>query len=241
MMRKLINWMIEKGTIKIGILIFILSEVLLIGSRLFLSNLHLKLHPPLPVPYQVSPPSSLWINLWTFHSIIFTLVLILMGILFVHLGFPKEKREKNYINLLKCTLFLSLIGLPFPFFNITRWFYGYKPVTDFEIHNAVVGIFSPLLVWLEMFQISIVFPRFLHTLMISKPVNFVFFFVYFFIYSRIVSTVYHVSIRESINRLLATLLILLVIWALLSIVLPFSGGFGYGLLIFRIPLGHCPL
>ena len=241
MMRNIINWIIEKGTLRIGILIFILSELLLIGSRSFLSTLQLRFHAPLPVPYQVSQPSSLWIKYWIFYSIFFTLVLILMGILFVHIAFPKEKRGKNFIHLLKSTLYLSLIGLPFPFFNIARWFYGYKPVTDFEIHNAVVGIFSPLLIWLEMFRISIVFPLSLHTLMISKPMNFVFFFVFFFIYSWVVSTVYQVSIRESINRLLSALLILLVIWILLSIILPFSGGFGYGLLIFRIPLGHSPL
>jgi len=212
-MRKFVNRILKKGTFKTGILIFILSNIIVIGCGYAILLTHENLYLPItPLPYP---------NLQTFLSVLKNVllivlneaVLILLGTLIIHLGFKKKIRAKNFSYLLKSTLYLSLVGLPFFFPRIYSYISGTKLIFYFLIQYPVSGVLSPVLYWFPHIFSS-------YAWKFAGIVHFILFLIVFLVYIRIISIIYNVSNRDGFGVLMTATLFLIVLLVLLSFAFP---------------------
>lgn len=210
--KRLVNWILERGTLKIGMLIILLSLLLMIALGYVFAIIQIKLfHPCISIP----PIQIRSFILKNIRTIIYLLTTIFLGVLFVHLGFKKVKRERNFILLLKCTLYFSVLGVPFICALTPIYTHTVTPAkTTFYVFIAfltpITGLIPFILQWFRYIGGT-------YTITISGIINFTFFLFVLIIHLRIVSIVYKVPIRESLKKLLVSNFLLMLIWIFLSL------------------------
>jgi len=226
---KILNWITKKGTIKLAILIFLISSIFAIGLEVVIIMIQFKLQSVVNAPLQdnhfVLSKAFQYYSVYCYSigkikSIIYNIISILLGSFLIHLAFPVKKRLKRYIHLLNSTLFLSAIGIPFLFIRIsqsivTREAYNlfYKPYSVIIITIANSGIISSLLFWMIAF-----FGYFQGSP--AGLINIAFYVVVCYIYVLMISKIYNVSFANGLARFLIATLLLGLIWLFLYSFLP---------------------
>lgn len=206
-MNKFLNIITQKSTLRAAIIVFGFSNIIVIGINLLVSLLFA------PLGEQIRPISSILISQWVkglTYSLLFTILLILTGTIFVHLGFSGRKRKAKYLILLKSTFLLSIIGIPFLFFHVPHAQVQERIYASFMIDYSVTSVLAALLFWLQIFY-DMYFLKF------SDLTNLLFFGIVFFIYIKIIAFVYKASVKEAFVRLLIATILLAIIWLLFSL------------------------